>query len=268
MFYNAGSWQLLNRHSNGSYTILNTVGASVVAGHTYHLKLSIRNASKTFYVDGVSVLTNVDNGITGAGKAGMWLDGPKTDTTGVHLDNFKATDVVGSTVFVNDTFTDTYGTTLTAHTGETVLSWTKGAGFTGEGVITSVVRQLIFDGNSLTAGLGSTGGRTYPAQVLSQLPMYDGTNFGVNGQTTTQMASDAASQIDPLVSPANILIAWEIRNEIVVGGATAQQAYDRFVSYCQARRAAGWQVIVLTAVPKPRVTSLGISRRVGRQSTR
>src|SRR5262249_8766684 len=40
-------------------------------------------------------------------------------------------------VFVNDTFTDTNGTTLGSHTGETGATWTKYPGYTSDDAITS-----------------------------------------------------------------------------------------------------------------------------------
>ena len=71
-------------------------------------------------------------------------------------------------------------------------------------------------------------------------------NFAVPGQTTEHMIADAATEIDPLVAtPHNtaVLVAWEWCND---SPNEVQARIDRMVEYCQARRAAGWKVVVLT----------------------
>jgi len=118
---------------------------------------------------------------------------------------------------------------------------------------------IVCDGNSLTAG-GYGGTYTYP-QLLSQQSGFetaDFYNFGVSGQQTSQMSSDAASQIDVLIngSVENILIAWEVGNDIYYNG-DATAAYTRFRDYCLARQAAGWRVIVLTCPARTQTTVFG-----------
>lgn len=120
------------------------------------------------------------------------------------------------------------------------------SGVTGAGLI-------VFDGNSLTVGQGATAGNDYPSQVTALISTpHTYYNFGVGAQTTTDMVADAASQIDSLYNadlPINIVVAWEITNEIYYG-TTAQAAYDNFVAYCQARKAAGFKVVALTVLPR------------------
>jgi len=119
---------------------------------------------------------------------------------------------------------------------------------------------LAFDGNSLTSGTGSSGGQTYPKQTYDLLGIpWAYVNYGVPSQTTTDMASDAATQIDTTINTnfnKNILVAWEITNDLYFG-ANATTAYNNFVSYCQARKAAGWKVIVLTVLPRSNVGTPG-----------
>ncbi|MGD0200321.1 MAG: SGNH/GDSL hydrolase family protein [Bryobacteraceae bacterium] len=114
-------------------------------------------------------------------------------------------------------------------------------------------RQVSFDGNSLTAGSGSTYGGNYPNQVLEAMPRdVVGYNTGIGSHTTTQMIADAPTKLDPLYNAAytrNILVAWEIRNDTYVGGKTKEEAYANFITYCQARRAVGWKVVALTILP-------------------
>lgn len=120
----------------------------------------------------------------------------------------------------------------------------------------------VFDGNSLTSGQGATGGNDYPSQVaviLARYGSYTKYNFGVGAQTTTDMASDAATQIDTLynaANPQNIVVPWEITNELYFG-TSAATAYANYVSYCQARLAAGFYVIALTVLPRSNVGTPG-----------
>lgn len=125
--------------------------------------------------------------------------------------------------------------------------------------------EIDFDGNSLTAGQGATAGMDYPSQLIALLTTLGITgiswnNFGVGGQTTAAMASDAASQVDTQITSGvqNILFAWEIGNDIYFNGnvSTAQTA---FANYCTARRAAGWKVIVFTLTPRNQSSSFGDS---------
>lgn len=119
-----------------------------------------------------------------------------------------------------------------------------------------VTDLIVGDGDSLTRGQGSTGGTNgYLVQMAvllgDGLAGSDGwtvTNKGVDGQTLLDMAADAATDIDTLYDPDrdhNILCAWGGANDHYAG-ASAATIYSRLVSYCQARQAAGWKVVVLT----------------------
>jgi lysophospholipase L1-like esterase len=116
--------------------------------------------------------------------------------------------------------------------------------------------NLVFDGNSLTSGTQSTEGRNYPA-VCAGLLLNAGRNvrvrnLGVAGQTTPQMSTDAATEVDTLLSRdgLNICVAWELTNDLVVNQPSASVAYDNFVAYCQGRRAAGYKVVAVTGTPR------------------
>lgn len=113
--------------------------------------------------------------------------------------------------------------------------------------------HIVCDGNSLTYGYQSSNPATksYPAVLATLSPWASNgatiTNKGVSGQTTADMSADATMDIDPLYSSsvASVLVAWEIGNDLYFNGDTAA-AYSRFVSYCTARRAVGWKVVVIT----------------------
>lgn len=109
--------------------------------------------------------------------------------------------------------------------------------------------QVIFDGNSMTDGSTSS----YPATTVAALTgTWYSRNFGVSGQTTTQMISDGVSQIDPFYDSRvtnNVLVAWEATNELKLG-VSATDAYNNLVAYCRARKNAGFKVVVPTILPR------------------
>jgi len=110
---------------------------------------------------------------------------------------------------------------------------------------------VVCDGNSLTFGY-AVPKQGYPEQLFPLLGSAWVTNFGVNALTTPLMTSRAAATIDPRLDEGvgeNVLVAWEVRNDLVLNLATAATAYSNLVTYCQARQAAGWTVIVLTVLP-------------------
>jgi hypothetical protein len=105
---------------------------------------------------------------------------------------------------------------------------------------------LLFDGNSIT----SYG---YPALISPAIPataIWRSLNKGYSGQQVSALNARAASEIDPLivVGKNNILIILEITNSIQLGGTARSAANDLWV-YCDARKAAGWKVVVCTAPP-------------------
>lgn len=92
------------------------------------------------------------------------------------------------------------------------------------------------------------------AVVTPDATQYDFINMGHNGWSTTDLSARAANDIDLLYESAlttnNIVIFWEGTNDISILGKTDVQAYANIKSYCQARKAAGWRVIVATIMPR------------------
>lgn len=117
--------------------------------------------------------------------------------------------------------------------------------------------QVLCDGNSLTAGLGHVSAEdAYPGQLSRILGDCSGNmsvkNLGNGGQTTLDMLARAPTQIDPLLDrkfDLNVVVAWEGTNQLKLGS-SRDDAYQALVQYCQARRAAGFRVIILTILPR------------------
>lgn len=130
--------------------------------------------------------------------------------------------------------------------------------------------KIVCDGNSLTLGTGSTGGETYPIQ-LSNLGAIGTsnctvTNLGSGSQTTEDMIADGVAQVDALYDSGldyNFLLAWEIRNHLVLDAPTNQAAFDEMETYCLARQSAGFKVIVATILPSWTATYRGDSTVAG-----
>jgi lysophospholipase L1-like esterase len=108
---------------------------------------------------------------------------------------------------------------------------------------------IICDGDSRTSGAGSTGGQSYPVQLREMLG-YKNTfrNYGVGGQTQTDMNADAATQIDTKYSTSygrNAVIAWGGVNDLGQGRSAAN-TYSSISTYVSGRKAAGFKVVVGT----------------------
>lgn len=120
--------------------------------------------------------------------------------------------------------------------------------------VAAALPLVVFDGNSLTYRPADTDVTPYPTQCVRLLGElnYEWYNFGVGGQSTPQMTADAPTQIDVLFDrhrAKNIVVAWEGSNDIFFGNSAAG-AYSNLVAYCNARRAAGFSVIVVTVLPR------------------
>jgi lysophospholipase L1-like esterase len=142
-----------------------------------------------------------------------------------------------------------------------VVAWLR-SGRVGFPPASYAAPLLIFDGNSMTYGAGSSGiSGTYPNQLIAALadPVVGG-NFGVSGQETDGMIADSPAQIDPLCSfttrTKNVVVAWEGTNDIRAG-ASAATAFANLKAYCQARKDVGYRVILLTIPPRSDVGTPG-----------
>lgn len=139
---------------------------------------------------------------------------------------------------------------------------TAGDRFTSFRVIAAApptLKNLVFEGDSLTAGTGSSGGNTYPAQCITSLgaSLWTYNNNGVAGQTLQAMLSNASTEVDLLSdtgAPANICVIWAGTND-VVGGRTSAQILADLLSYIAGLRAAGFRVVVVTMLARTEFVS-------------
>jgi lysophospholipase L1-like esterase len=118
-------------------------------------------------------------------------------------------------------------------------------------------QTFVFEGDSLTAGLVGNvfaDAKTFSEVVLlAQANRTRAYNFGVSGQTCTQMAADAATQVDPFFDAGhdrNVLVVWGGTNDMTLVASNPTAPFNALKSYCLARRAVGWKVVVLTCLPR------------------
>jgi len=109
---------------------------------------------------------------------------------------------------------------------------------------------VVCDGNSLTSGTGASDSyHTYPYLMDLHSLGWTVANLGVGSQRTITMTANAPINVDTAYySPGNnnIVVAWEMINDLVF--VSKEEAYNNFVTYCQARKAVGWKVVVCTLI--------------------
>lgn len=112
--------------------------------------------------------------------------------------------------------------------------------------------NLVLEGDSITRGgalpIGTAYGETALADAaLSGWPITLAGNLAGDGNTMTNVAARAATA-DALLSSGkrNVLSLLIGTNDIVGGGTAPATVVASIKSYCQARQAAGWYVIVCT----------------------
>ncbi|WP_409266818.1 SGNH/GDSL hydrolase family protein [Massilia sp. BHUDP2] len=119
---------------------------------------------------------------------------------------------------------------------------------------TSDATNVVFDGNSLVFGQGSSGGQSMPAQLAALAPIggrLSITNLGISGQNLGQMRSNASDVDGAWVDgKRNVLLVWEGTNALNYGG-TVNNAYNDTAAYCAERLALHpWLIVLLTTIPR------------------
>lgn len=152
-----------------------------------------------------------------------------------------------------------------------LITWPRDVTSAMPASMTAKVPQLAFDGDSLTFGGALI--YAYPDQLLDGLYGADSwsscqyRNVAIAGQFAGDLLT-AWQDIDTYYSAtnysANILTVWIGTNNVSAAEAP-EDTYASIVTYCQARQAAGWKVVMLTLLPRAdaslnaRVTSINAS---------
>lgn len=114
---------------------------------------------------------------------------------------------------------------------------------------------LVAEGDSLTSGFGASGFGVYPLQLALLYPpsrMVSVMNFGAVGDTIAGLTAEAAAEVTPVYDSRKnpVLLVWIGTNDIYNGG-TPAAVYADLVTYCAARRAAGYtRIVTFTLLPR------------------
>lgn len=111
----------------------------------------------------------------------------------------------------------------------------------------------IFDGASLTAGVGATTNGSYPQQAASLIggsSQWNLINMGVASQNASTNINEATNSFIPALigKSKSFYVFWSGDNDII-HGATPQQAYTNVVTVCQLARQTGTKVIAISILP-------------------
>ncbi len=111
--------------------------------------------------------------------------------------------------------------------------------------------QEVYEGDSITHGLGASVNRGWPNR-LDRSPLLRRRITAQSGISMVTLASTAATRVDPLIvsGEANKLYIFAGTNDIALNGATAANTYTSLTGYTTARQAAGWTVVWITPLPR------------------
>jgi hypothetical protein len=88
-FSAAIGWRLFKVVAGTPTQIGSTVANVLTNDQPYRVALDVVESSLVMWVDGVPIISGIDTAITAAGKAGIFIFGAMTTTTGYHLDNWR-----------------------------------------------------------------------------------------------------------------------------------------------------------------------------------
>jgi lysophospholipase L1-like esterase len=119
-------------------------------------------------------------------------------------------------------------------------------------------RLVICDGDSLTAGTGSTAGQTYPVQLIAALGSgYEAINDGTGGHTVVQMLASVAplDEYIAVTRPRTYYVGWGGGNDIYTSGTDAGALFANYVALLRGRRVSGAKVVACTQLPRSIVST-------------
>lgn len=121
------------------------------------------------------------------------------------------------------------------------------------GVQTGFNGNVIFDGDSETAGSGNTLNRNW-VQQMGLPPGIRQVNVAESGIQLATLASEASAFVDPYYVSGipNVLVIFAGTNDFAIGSATVATVYGNLQSYCTARKATNpsLKIVVITMLPR------------------
>lgn len=256
------------------------------ANATFNLAFNRRDFSAGFSLRPAAsaaqriLLDSTSSGFAYQENSGVWLgyDGSAIPNSSIQL--ARSIDTVcgvesGATNIVFRQFTDTSSVTAIAAGSGTsmILAQYRAGGFNWAGRLYGmIVCTSTLTGDDLTArdaylqslwpasparrGLVIYDGNSFVAENDNRLnnslgPSWVVENYGVSGQTTTQMSADAATQIDPRFLDATFtypftqkyLIATELTNDLYLNNASSLTLLSNMSTYLSGRTGAQRKII-------------------------
>ena len=90
-----GQWQLF-KAVNGTFTLLGSYTQALSTATSYNLRLRMVGTSIKVFIDDVERISVTDSAVSAAGRAGIITYRTATNSTGIHISNVSATDLVTS----------------------------------------------------------------------------------------------------------------------------------------------------------------------------
>lgn len=139
-----------------------------------------------------------------------------------------------------------YQAALTDQEVSDVESWL----YARYGLADQAQTQVIFDGDSITAGSGTT--TNYPARVMTAVTTPSWMNLGVPGQSASDMNSDRNDQVETAFRTAttgNIGVVFGGTNDLYAG-VSAATTLTRLQTYHAGLRVKGFKTVAVTILPR------------------
>lgn len=138
---------------------------------------------------------------------------------------------------------------------QSVLPWAQraelGRFFNTRYNLWTAAARIVFEGDSLTVGTGSTASNDYPSVVMTSFSGRTKYNVATSGHATTDVISSLTTDVilKRHYHGLNYACIWIGTNDLEAG-TTAATTYANIVSICQSCQAAGFRVVVLTLLPR------------------
>jgi lysophospholipase L1-like esterase len=123
--------------------------------------------------------------------------------------------------------------------------------------------NIVFDGDSISVGVGATEGRRLDNQFMRELHVLARlTNVAAGGRPVSDCLRLFAADVAPLSVPGARfnLIVFHAGDNDIAQGRDAPQTYDAFTRYVAEAHAQGWKVIVSTELQRLNFPSVMQSR--------
>ena len=119
-------------------------------------------------------------------------------------------------------------------------------------------KNIIMHGNSLMnlyANSTTQGGhycatKIYENLILLGMTKVNLVNLSINGNPTATKIANWTTQTAPIIQPFDVVVLWEIQNDVSAGWLTGAQAYANLVTFANLVRAVGAKIVVGTATAR------------------